>query len=84
MNNTDFIEEIVEDWSDRGFAEKINDTTLGSLNDDTVIEFEPIVEKEENVGLKIFVDGDETFSGNYDDPDFSEKLFETLRNNLNI
>lgn len=87
--NIAYIKTIVEDYDTQGFAKKNSSTSLTSLDEDndTVVDFSPLEENGEVVGLEIISNGDliKTLKYNdYEDQDFVKEIYNTLASELNF
>jgi len=74
-------EALVNDYVELGVAEKVNDTTLKSIDSDTTVE---LLEGDTTDTLLVFVDGVEELELEYDDESFNDKLVQLLAEALNI
>ena len=74
-------EALVNDYVELGVAEKVDDTTLKSIDSDTTVE---LLEGDTANTLLVFVDGVEELELDYDDESFNDKLVQLLAEALNI
>jgi hypothetical protein len=82
---SDLAKALVIDYDDWGLAEKVSETSLRSLDGDTVVDLQPaLAEDGETVGLQIFVNDVHVESLPYTDDNFSEKLVKVLAEPLNF
>lgn len=79
-----FIENIIDDFVDSGYGEKIEDDSIRSFADDTVVVLEAIYEDEDVVGVVVYSNDLEVETLQYDDEDFAARLAMTLASELNI
>lgn len=79
-----FIEKIIDDFVDSGYGEKVDDDSIRSFADDTVVVLEAIYEDEDVVGVVVYSNDLEVETLQYDDEDFASRLAMTLASELNI
>lgn len=79
-----FIEKIIDDFVDSGYGEKVDDDSIRSFADDTVVALEAIYEDEDVVGVVVYSNDLEVETLQYDDEDFASRLAMTLASELNI
>lgn len=82
---TDFVEALVEDYTEAlGYAEKVDNLTIKSLDGESTIQFDSVTKNNEAVGVQVFVNGTLDFEGSYTDENFSEDLAKAVIHNLNV
>jgi len=82
---TDFVEALVEDYTETlGYAEKVDNLTIRSLDGESTLQFDSVIENNEAVGVQVFVNGTLDFEGSYTDENFSEDLAKAVVYNLNV
>lgn len=82
---TELIQDIINEYDDLGYAKKINNNTLESLDGENTIEIEPLLNsnKEDN-GIKIYSNGTYITQVSYADANFVKKTNMILAHELNI
>lgn len=78
-----FVDSFVKKLVDDGHGELVDDHTVKSLNDDTIVHFESVNDPgEENTGLRIFTDNVLTVDVDYSDEDFSKIVMLSVLSDL--
>lgn len=78
------IENIVNDYSEYGYGEKIDESTLKSHTDDTTVVLEAVYEEDNVVGITIYSNDLEVDTINYNDEHFGSRLSTLLAEELNV
>lgn len=78
-NSNEFINSIIDSYVNKGYADRLDDNSMVSLNDDTVI----LLENDDSL-LKIYHNNDFVSSYDYNDNLFAEKVNVRLLYELNV
>lgn len=78
------IESIIDDFEGYGYGIKVDEFSIRSHTEDTVVAIEGIYDGDNIVGLTLFSNDTEVDSIYYDDEHFAAKLANTLSNELNV
>lgn len=78
------IESIIDDYDGYGYGEKVDDSTIKSLSDDTTVVLEAVYEDDDIVGITIYSNDVEVDTIDYDDENFTIKLSTILAEELNV
>lgn len=86
LNDKTFIQSIVDEYSDAGRAEKIDDVTLQSIDGENKVEFEPINDDSGmEAGVRVYSNGVEVGEFLYEDQQtFVKEFVKTLNYELNL
>lgn len=83
MAQENFNEAVVNEYAERGLAEKVDSTALRSKNGNK-IRLTDLVEENENTGVKVFNDGLLVSSIRFNEPGFGDKIFAIMKSELCI
>ena len=78
------IESIIDDYDGYGYGEKVDDSTIKSLSDDTTVILEAVYEDDDIVGITVYSNNIEVDTISYDDANFTTRLSTILAEELNV
>jgi hypothetical protein len=84
--NKNLAESLIDDYVNLGFGNRLNSTTIASLDGDSEMELDSVDDAESGdiVGLEIITNGLSVSELLYDDPEFNEKLLTEVKSALNL
>lgn len=83
MNN-DFIESLIDNYVEQGYAERVDENSMKALEDDVVIYLEPVFDGEDEMGVEIFSNDVSLGVLDRDDENFVVKFNDMMMSELNI
>lgn len=81
---TAIVENIVDNYVEYGYGEKVDEYSIRSLYDDTVVVLEPEYDGAEIVSITVYSNDVEVDTLYYDDENFMMRLSTVLSEELNV
>lgn len=82
--NDDFIESLIDNYVEQGYAERVDENSMKALEDDVVIYLEPVFDGEDEMGVEIFSNDVSLGVLDRDDENFVVKFNDMMMSELNI
>ena len=78
------IEKLINDYEDYGYGEKVDESSIKSLSDSTVVTLDAIYEDDDIVGVAVYSNDLEVDTLDYDDESFASRLSTIMAEELNF